>query len=232
MRVTFVGGSRAAVRPPTQRLGRARPPSVPLPRRPPRRRGMRRSAVGSHSYGLHSSRNPERDARQLGARIGVKVINLGGCLEPVPVLSSAAITGGLQAYSTCQGLSPDCAFGQPDLRGLPMTLSLRRVLTLSAALLAAALAAPSGSGPGARRSPHRRPVISPEVAADRRVTFRLRAPEAKAVTVSGDFGADAGMRKGEDGVWSATVGPLDPGDVRLLLHRRRRPARPIRATLR
>jgi enterochelin esterase-like enzyme len=30
------------------------------------------------------------------------------------------------------------------------------------------------------------------------------------VTVSGDFGGDADMRKGADGVWSATVGPLDP----------------------
>lgn len=41
------------------------------------------------------------------------------------------------------------------------------------------------------------------------MTFRLHAPEAKAVTVSGDFGPDAAMRKGEDGVWSVTVGPLD-----------------------
>ena len=61
---------------------------------------------------------------------------------------------------------------------------------------------------GARRSAAA--VTSPEVAADRRVTFRLPAPEAKVVTVSGDFGPDASMRKGEDGVWSVTVGPLDP----------------------
>ena len=31
-------------------------------------------------------------------------------------------------------------------------------------------------------------VVSPEIASDRRVTLRLRAPEAKAVTASGDFG--------------------------------------------
>ena len=42
------------------------------------------------------------------------------------------------------------------------------------------------------------------------MTFRLRAPEAKTVTVSGDFGTDTEMRKGEDGIWSVTVGPLDP----------------------
>jgi len=53
-------------------------------------------------------------------------------------------------------------------------------------------------------------ITSPEVAADRRVTFRLRAPDAKAVRVSGDFGSDADMKKGDDGTWSVTVGPLDP----------------------
>src|SRR5690606_15282148 len=45
---------------------------------------------------------------------------------------------------------------------------------------------------------------------DRRVTFRLLAPEARAVTVSGDFGADTALERGADGVWTATVGPLDP----------------------
>jgi 1,4-alpha-glucan branching enzyme len=54
--------------------------------------------------------------------------------------------------------------------------------------------------PGARRGTG---LTSPEVATDRRVTFRLRAPEAKAVTVSGDFGADVAMRKSDDGVWAA-----------------------------
>jgi enterochelin esterase-like enzyme len=53
-------------------------------------------------------------------------------------------------------------------------------------------------------------ITSPDVASDRRVTFRLRAPDAKAVTVSGDFGSDADMKKGDDGIWSVTVGPLDP----------------------
>jgi hypothetical protein len=77
-------------------------------------------------------------------------------------------------------------------------------------------------------------ITSPEVTSDRRVTFRLRAPEAKAVTISGDFGSDAVMRKGDGGVWSVTVGPHPddrqevpddrwpqaPGDRRLLDGRR------------
>jgi enterochelin esterase-like enzyme len=70
-----------------------------------------------------------------------------------------------------------------------------------------AAAAATAQEPGARRGTG---IVSPEVAADRRVTFRLRAPEAKVVTVSGDFGSDAGMRRGDDGIWSVTVGPLDP----------------------
>jgi enterochelin esterase family protein len=53
-------------------------------------------------------------------------------------------------------------------------------------------------------------ITSPEVASDRRVTFRLRAPDAKAVTVSGDFGNDVEMRRGDDGIWSVAIGPLDP----------------------
>ena len=65
-------------------------------------------------------------------------------------------------------------------------------------------------GPGSRGSPRRDGRYVPEVAQDRLVTFRLRAPEAKAVTVSGDFGNDVEMRRSADGVWSATVGPLDP----------------------
>ena len=61
---------------------------------------------------------------------------------------------------------------------------------------------------GARRTGS--DVTSPEVAPDRRVTFRLRAPEARAVKVSGDFGAHADMQRSDDGVWTVTVGPLDP----------------------
>lgn len=52
-------------------------------------------------------------------------------------------------------------------------------------------------------------VVSPMVT-DGRVTFRLRAAEAKAVTVSGDFGPEAALSRDAEGVWSATVGPLKP----------------------
>src|SRR5215831_1169262 len=49
-----------------------------------------------------------------------------------------------------------------------------------------------------------------EVQSDRTVIFRLRAPEASAVQVTGDFGSATAMTKGQDGNWSAKVGPLRP----------------------
>jgi enterochelin esterase-like enzyme len=54
------------------------------------------------------------------------------------------------------------------------------------------------------------PLISPEVFPDRRVTFRLRAPNAKEVTVSGEWGGGArAMTSDESGTWTVTVGPID-----------------------
>lgn len=62
------------------------------------------------------------------------------------------------------------------------------------------------------------PVASPEVAADRSATFRLRAANATAVRLEGsdfpNFGRGAAMTKGDDGVWKATVGPLPAGAYR------------------
>lgn len=54
-------------------------------------------------------------------------------------------------------------------------------------------------------------VVSPEVDAGRRITFRLLAPNAKEVSVHGEFARAAiPMTKDEKGVWSASVGPVRP----------------------
>jgi enterochelin esterase family protein len=58
-------------------------------------------------------------------------------------------------------------------------------------------------------------LLSPEVHADRTVTFRLRAPKASEVTVTGEWMLDfpstaVPLTKDSNGVWSATVGPLTP----------------------
>ena len=66
------------------------------------------------------------------------------------------------------------------------------------------------AGPPANRTPAMR---SPEVHPDRRVTFRIYAPKATEVTVSGEFevGAPAHkLTKDAQGIWSVTVGPFEP----------------------
>jgi enterochelin esterase-like enzyme len=56
------------------------------------------------------------------------------------------------------------------------------------------------------------PVRSPEIQADRKVTFRLRAPKATEVVVAGQWAnGRAAMAKDTNNVWSATVGPIEPG---------------------
>ncbi len=58
-------------------------------------------------------------------------------------------------------------------------------------------------------------VVSPEVAADRSITFRLYAPNAKAVSLNGDFFHEAAngpaMTKDAAGVWSHALPPQAPG---------------------
>ena len=71
---------------------------------------------------------------------------------------------------------------------------------------AAAPGAPAAGRGGGRGAP---PVKSPEVGADRRVTFRLRAPNAKEVAVALG-GNRLPMQKDEQGVWSATTEALAP----------------------
>src|SRR4051795_7673466 len=82
---------------------------------------------------------------------------------------------------------------------------------LGAALLVLASSAPTK----AQAPPQRRPtpndtLKSTEVSDDHKVTFRVYAPKASEVSVSGDFGQGGKMEKDDQGVWSRTVGPLTP----------------------
>ena len=55
------------------------------------------------------------------------------------------------------------------------------------------------------------PVRSPEVAADRTVTFRVMAPSAHDVSLTGEFmKGSKSLEKNGQGLWSVTVGPLEP----------------------
>src|SRR5690349_4988151 len=66
--------------------------------------------------------------------------------------------------------------------------------------------------------PYGASLISPEVRDDRTVTFRLQAPDAKAVALSGGplllaIGKGTSpipLERGADGIWTVTVGPLAP----------------------
>ena len=84
------------------------------------------------------------------------------------------------------------------------------VFTVAILLVVQGGAAQQPGGPPASRTPA---VRSPEVHPDRRVTFRVYAPKATDVTVSGEFevGAPAHkMVKDAQGVWSVTIGPIEP----------------------
>ena len=63
----------------------------------------------------------------------------------------------------------------------------------------------------ARRPAPAAPILSPEILSDGSVTFRLKAPQAKEVKVSGQFGPEAVMTKDEQGMWSATVHSVAAG---------------------
>src|SRR5579864_4512481 len=93
-------------------------------------------------------------------------------------------------------------------------LVLALSITISSLLVAQAPpAASKGGGKGAAKGGGRGAPAVPgyEVSADRKVTFRLRAPEVSTVTVAGDFATGAQtMTKGQDGVWTLTLGPLRP----------------------
>ncbi len=94
-------------------------------------------------------------------------------------------------------------------------------MLLAAFALAATLSAqapPAQPGRGGR-GPQAPAVVSPEVQADRRVTFRIYAPQSQAVRLTGsdipgNGGQGATATKAESGVWEATLGPIDPGAYR------------------
>jgi len=83
------------------------------------------------------------------------------------------------------------------------------------ALVVAASGAAFAQNPGGSRRP---PVVSPEVSAEKKVTFRIDAPKAESVKVAGgdipNLGRGLEMTKSGEGAWEATVGPIPPGAYR------------------
>jgi len=97
---------------------------------------------------------------------------------------------------------------------------------LAQVLLSQAPAQPAAPG-RAGRGPAGPVVTSPEVLPDHRIAFRILAPDATTVALrGGDIPQLAGggrgappnpgpsFTKGENGVWEAIIGPIDPGAYR------------------
>ncbi|MCP5113026.1 MAG: esterase [bacterium] len=64
------------------------------------------------------------------------------------------------------------------------------------------------AGAQAQRPPR---INSPEVHDDGRITFRLLGPELKEVMLAAPWAGDPKpMTKGDDGLWSITIGPIEP----------------------
>src|ERR1035441_8175956 len=82
------------------------------------------------------------------------------------------------------------------------------ILTLLSASALFSQQAPGQQAPGRGQQGPR--VVSPEVLADKTVTFRLLAPKAEAVILIGSWenGASIPMIKDDQGIWSVKVGPL------------------------
>ena len=78
-------------------------------------------------------------------------------------------------------------------------------------LLAVALCASAVTASAAAYAQPGPAFTSPEVSADRRITLRLLAPNAKSVVAAGELdGKPHPLTRGDNGVWSVTIGPLAP----------------------
>jgi enterochelin esterase family protein len=94
-----------------------------------------------------------------------------------------------------------------------------RKLVFSVALLGPALLTAASPSVGQDRSGQRpAAVVSPAVSAEKKITFRVQAPKAEAARlVASDIpgiGQGVAMKKGDGGVWEASVGPVPPGAYR------------------
>jgi len=95
-----------------------------------------------------------------------------------------------------------------------------RVSLFAALLTCFALSAqPPAAQPGrGGRGPQAPVFVSPDIQADGRVTFRLYAPKAQEVRLTGSDipgnSPGAALAKGENDVWEATLGPIQPGAYR------------------
>jgi enterochelin esterase-like enzyme len=95
----------------------------------------------------------------------------------------------------------------------PRSGSALKLRLLAGALVSLAGISIAQQRPGSDIPPSLRPpaVVSPVVHPDRTITFNFRAPSAQKVELTGQFmKGNQPMQKGESGMWSLTVGPVEP----------------------
>jgi enterochelin esterase-like enzyme len=86
----------------------------------------------------------------------------------------------------------------------------RLLLASLLGLLVMPFTTPAAEAPTRRTRPA--PILSPDVQTNRQVTFRLAAAKATEVTLNGQWpNGRAPMTRDTNGVWSVTVGPVEPG---------------------
>jgi enterochelin esterase family protein len=94
----------------------------------------------------------------------------------------------------------------------------RQLLSIATVVLSSTVIslaqAPAGRGGG----PQAPQFSSPEVTADRRISFRILAPQAREIRLNASdipgLGQNTRFTKAENGEWELTVGPLDSGAYR------------------
>jgi len=107
---------------------------------------------------------------------------------------------------------------------------MKRTLSIAAIILAWTFAPGAARAQEAKTQPPSPPtpspamqlamrVVSPEVLPDHHIVFRILAPQAKIVglrasDIQGLPREGPAFSKDDDGIWSATVGPIDPGAYR------------------
>ncbi len=87
---------------------------------------------------------------------------------------------------------------------------MRRLLI--AVLFVGVIALQLGAGEDKPPAPRPPPVVSPEILADHSVVFRIKAAQAKEVSVRGQWAKDPlALTRDEHGVWSATAATIPAG---------------------
>jgi enterochelin esterase family protein len=95
------------------------------------------------------------------------------------------------------------------------TMNRHRLAFVAALVLSGATLAAQQGGRGGAQAPQ---VVSPDVSADRRISFRIVAPQAREIRLNAsdipNLGQNTRLTKADNGVWELTVGPLDSGAYR------------------